>query len=395
MKSTRTRSKFKQPSPTSKIGATKGKPFYEHLTTIASLTGLILTFVAALGFPAATLQYVHLGIPTELLSYGRSLRAGIVPTMALIVAIALLFAIGKLLTPLAQKLKKHSRDNNSEISIYFLPVFLTLFVWLLIFFFANAAMVIWLSNIFLRYVANEFGIIWMLAVILFLVITNAFFYLRYFKQMRLKKLNESEQKARKKPFEFLFDEDSIPFIGAFAGVMFGGWHFLAFYGTRQILSESEYATGFLTMNILIITSICFGLIVGAVFYVSFTMPAFASKRTVIRRLAWLEIITYTLVTYFALVTFYSTSIYSRLPNAIGGGSPQMVSIWIEHPGFPLDMNALLPQAKCAKENQYWVCDSAYLLDVNAEGFILMDSQAIGSNSAVIPKSKVLALTKNR
>ena len=44
------------------------KPIYESLATLASLTALVVGLVAALGFPAAILQFNRLRIPTELLS---------------------------------------------------------------------------------------------------------------------------------------------------------------------------------------------------------------------------------------------------------------------------------------------------------------------------------------
>jgi hypothetical protein len=73
------------------------RPYYQHLSTAASLTGLVVAFVAALGFPSAMFQYSRLGVPIDFLSYDRALRAGIVPTVVFLVANAVLFAATKLL----------------------------------------------------------------------------------------------------------------------------------------------------------------------------------------------------------------------------------------------------------------------------------------------------------
>lgn len=44
------------------------KDFYEHLTTLASFTGIFVAFVAALGFPSSILQFRRLQLPIELLA---------------------------------------------------------------------------------------------------------------------------------------------------------------------------------------------------------------------------------------------------------------------------------------------------------------------------------------
>jgi len=53
-----------------------------------------LGLIAALGFPSASLQYLHLKIPLQFLSYDRVLRAGVLPAAALVVLVIGLSGIG-------------------------------------------------------------------------------------------------------------------------------------------------------------------------------------------------------------------------------------------------------------------------------------------------------------
>src|SRR6266850_8478557 len=87
------------------------KPIYESLATLASLTALVVGLVAALGFCAAILQFNRLRIPTELLSYGRSLRAGIIPTLIPVIGCMVLLVIGRFLASMARKAAKRGRAD--------------------------------------------------------------------------------------------------------------------------------------------------------------------------------------------------------------------------------------------------------------------------------------------
>ena len=189
------------------------------------------------------------------------------------------------------------------------------------------------------------------------------------------------------------DAFEMPFFAGFVAFGFGAWHMLIVHKLQQILQEFGIEIEFFTMNVLLLIGAFFGLIAGAGFFWSFSLPAFASKNPRMKRLAWTEIVTYTLIAYIALVIVYSASVYWRMPDSIGGGSPQPVLVWIDSSGSQLDLNRQLPQAKCTLQGQQWMCTSAYLLDASGETLILVDGRTPNAHSLVIPLSKVQALTK--
>src|SRR5215468_4259971 len=74
----------------------KRSDWTDRLGRLASLVGSAVALVAALGFPSASLQYFHLRIPLQFLSYDRALRAGVLPTFVLMFLVAGLVGVGYL-----------------------------------------------------------------------------------------------------------------------------------------------------------------------------------------------------------------------------------------------------------------------------------------------------------
>jgi hypothetical protein len=381
------------------------KPIYERLATLASLTGLVVGFMAALGFPAATLQFTHLGIPIEMLSYGRSLRAGIMPTAALIIGSIALLGIGKWLSRTASNLVKPRKrrridQTNDEKDRPRIPTnigSLIYYVWFTVFAITTWVTFIWWPFVISRYIGRNFGFIWALASLLCiavaaLILPMIFVRWSFSRGMRRRKMSKQLSKERATQ-EDAFELPIVPFLAGYMALFVGAWHLLDAYTLQQVLHEFGISIEFLTIKVLLLIGAFFGLIAGGILFAAFSLPAFASKNPLTKRLAWAEIVTYTLVAYLALVIIYSTSVYWRMPDSIGGGRPQPVSIWIDSLGSQLDLNSQLPQAKCTLQGQQWMCTSAYLLDATGETLILVDSRTPNANSLVIPQREVQALTK--
>ena len=144
------------------------KPIYESLATLASLTALVVGLVAALGFPAAILQFNRLRIPTELLSYGRSLRAGIIPTVMLVIGCMVLLVIGRFLASMARKAAKRGRaddeqDSDGVLSFVKLLLVLPFVLWFIAFMVAAMITFVWWPFVFFRYLWRNLGAIWTVA----------------------------------------------------------------------------------------------------------------------------------------------------------------------------------------------------------------------------------------
>jgi hypothetical protein len=197
------------------------KPIYERLATLASLTGLVVGFVAALGFPAATLQFTHLGIPTEMLSYGRSLRAGIMPTAALIIGSIVLLGVGKMLGRNASKLstlirrrsgdQTDSDDAGTGILTYIgLPFLLIFMLWGLVFAITTFMTLFWWPFVISRYIASNFGFIWGLASFIFIVVVAPGIFVRWTFSRATRREKMSKQLSKERATEQ--DAFELPFL---------------------------------------------------------------------------------------------------------------------------------------------------------------------------------------
>jgi len=274
-----------------------------------------------------------------------------------------------------------------------LPFFFIFFVWFFVFWLASLVTFVWWPFIFLRYLARNFSFVWALAAILFGVALYIGVGRWSSKKVKERSTQHRPNVSLQRSVNATRERFERPFLAWYGVLMFGGWHLLNAYSLQQVLQEFGIRLEFLTMNVLLLMSVLWGLGIGAGFFAGFSLPAFASKNPRKRRLAWAEIITYTLVAYTALVIVYSTSVYWRMPDYIGGGRPEPISIWLDASGTQFDLNRQLPQAKCTREVQQWMCTSAYLLDASGDRLILVDNQTPVSNSLVIPKAKVRALAK--
>jgi hypothetical protein len=314
----------------------------------------------------------------------------------LVIGSMVLLVIGKFLASVARNIVKRGKseeEHNGGFLSYVKLLFALPFVlWFIAFFLAAMISFVWWPFIFFRYVWRHFGSIWAIALAVLLVTLNVIMQTLWWRNQKVKKWQDAKLAAlMKRNLETHDDPFARPFQGTFAALMFGGWHLFLGFTLQKVLQEFSIERGFFTTNLLLLTSALWGLVIGAIFYVGFSLRAFASKRNKIRRLAWLEIGAYTFLAYSALVVIYSTSVYWRMPPFLGGGQPPPVSVWFDGSGSQLDLNRQLPQAKCMRSEEGWMCSSAYLVDASGDSLILVDGESPTSNSLVVPKSKVLAL----
>src|SRR5262245_41688865 len=210
----------------------------------------MLGLVAALGFAAALLQFIRLGIPTELLPYARSLRAGVAPAAILIAGACLLFLIGKMFGILAQKFFEEGK--LSPIGIAVMPFGILAGTWyiaiLLALFFS---MLYWFVYFPVAFLINKLGFIWAAAIVFAVLIFGAFVILHRFghrisfrwsgrvtfrQSERPSILDDEETKSGAPDKESEFVVFSFPFIGLVIGILSALLHFLAFYVVKITIS---------------------------------------------------------------------------------------------------------------------------------------------------------------
>jgi flagellar motor protein MotB len=351
------------------------KSWREHLTGLisSSITGF-LVLVAALGLPATTEQLDRLSLPTELVTYERALRAGILPAAALVAGGAMLLAIGHALKRLGSWLKEWSRlegtGSSSFIDFIFLIFVFAYGFWTLViicFWFiavsANPLGILDEISKFHQSLFEKHFLIWCLSVMI-----ASLFVVRFL-------------------MVFVLGSFIVPFTAFIMAVLTTVLHIQSMremvLNIRADLDDEV---------LLYAASIAWGMLNGLITYLVFSMPAFDVGTSIEKKLAWTELFTYGLLFYLLLVETYSNSIYHRLPLIYGGGKPQSVSIWIDTSSSQLNLSQKLPEANCVQEGKQSRCTSAYLVDASGDTWILADSEAPPSRGLAIEKDQIIALS---
>jgi hypothetical protein len=247
---------------------------------------------------------------------------------------------------------------------------------------------------FLQYISLKFGTFWETLLLLTAGLSSIAFQIWQQRRIRTGQAVPPE-KARQKFAQRLVADPEVPFLGVSAAVTFGLWHLGVAYSVRKGLQSVGINPWYLSNEVLWQLSAVWGLLIGTVFYVGFSLPALVSASSFRRRIARVELATYALIAYISMVILYSQTFYWKTPQILGGGKPQAISIWIDASGTNLDLMKLLPNAQCIRDLNQWMCSSAHLLDASGENLILLDDAAFDANSLLIAKAKVLAIGKSR
>jgi hypothetical protein len=378
------------------------KTIVERLATFASITALIVSFIGALGYPAAVFQFKTLHIPTEFLTQGRFLRAGIIPAVVLLLSAVILYFTGRLLVPIARRIKLQfagkgkTKDLSTAWGCALAPVVLPFFIWFVGFWLGAVFTFIWWPIVGLKSFAQKFGTLWAVVLTIAFLAISAIVQIRFWKKARpaARRRRDKRESSRAAGGDVEVTFEEVPFQGLYAAVMFGGWHLGVCYTLRHAFQTWKIDVRFLTSDTSWMSSLVVALVIGAMFYVAFSLPAFASINRSKRRIAWLELSIYVLAAYLVAVFSYSRSYYWKTPKFLGGGKPEPVSIWIDGSETNINLKILLPKASCIRTNDRWLCQTVYLLDATGEYFILVDDHEPGVHSLLISKSKISVISKS-
>lgn len=278
----------------------KGSDWTERLGRLASLVGLALALIAALGFPSASLQYFRLRIPLQFLGYDRAIRAGILPTIVLILLIVALFCVAYLaLGVIPAPWSDISFDDAPlpiRVILYPFVILLSvlgLVIWLALL----AAIIAWVAFPFV-WLARSFGL-WIMFTVLAVVLgANLLFQRRMFRKNGPIRRDRSAHMASRATAQTSRENagpdidmdqpgkhdnsvfgDGMPFAGLYAGLAFGAWFIGALF-TLRWASQAWFnlkVLNFLSGIVILATGAAFAVVLFVAFFTSFSVPAFSSR----------------------------------------------------------------------------------------------------------------------
>ena len=373
-----------------------------RLATLVSLAGSLLVLVAALGIPAASLQYYRLRVPMQFLSYDRFVRAGALPAVVFVVVGSTLATIGWLSSRVAQrakqsgwKLKRSGRKDEWSLLedaplvvriaawVALIGVFLVLWLVLLV------AMIIWMVVPFV-WLYHAFGVWAPISLLAVVICLSLWLFLRWRRE------EKEERKSSSRPSGGLPDSDDedpqyVPFK-LLQAVMWAAWAGAALLTIRWALrSWFGVQFKFYSTSAIWIVAAGVGVAMGAMFYFLFPGAAPVSSNSYYRRVALLELAIFGVLVYIVFASFYSSQWYAKVPQLLGGGQPEPVVAEIQTGVSHTDLAAALPAAGCRRQGDYWVCQNLNLIDTRGDSWLVADSNDTHARTLILPKSMFLSI----
>lgn len=97
-------------------------------------------------------------------------------------------------------------------------------------------------------------------------------------------------------------------------------------------------------------------------------------------------------TYITSVAFYSYFFYPRMSYGLGGGKPTPINIWIDENDFPIDMQKKLFNAKFRQDSNVIRGTNIYLFQVDVNHIVILDSDIPPTNGIQLPSGKIKAIS---
>jgi hypothetical protein len=331
----------------------------QRLENLLKVLGAAVALVLALGTPAVVFQYKGIGLPLQFITHEEVIRAGILPTIAIGVAVGLAYlALGR------QTKQQNSVQRDPQRRLLALATLVVV---------TNLVVGWGLSNEYvLRKLHLEYERTFRASlhagwrVRLILLASSVIFFLIgrplvKAVQRLVRRVNSANGYqwaslgiALSYTVSLLLDwvigkrvgipgTFVDPFLDALAAALFGGLLFLLMLvWDLRSSSDDEGKTGIKQLAVVIVLA------------------------------------------YFSAVLFYSVSWYSRLPHYLGGGKPVPVTIWVAKAAVadPVLLGCATANADFAR------CEHVYLISVDADYYILALDATPTSRGVVLPRKAV-------
>jgi hypothetical protein len=170
----------------------------------------------------------------------------------------------------------------------------------------------------------------------------------------------------------------------FTAYLYGGLYairwYLGHFGVVWLPSHSDVAT---------VVAVC---AVGSFAFVIFltTWQLMRSEQRWKRLLTVSLNVSLAAALFGSAVWFYSVDLYQKIPQALGGGKLDTVSVWISREDVPFDIQGVLTQAKCRSLENVVVCGEVSVVHRDDDDVIVAETAASGKGSwSLAPPSRQL------
>ena len=373
--------------------------FLDNFEKILKLLASGAIVIAVMGIPAVYNQYIHYHVPSHFITYDQILKAGIFPTI-------LLFTLGYYL----YKTIQHQRNAGYKVKIllfenpllgYLLfgpPIiafaisFISWIFWYLI------TPLFWLINLFYNSSSLD---LWRLMISTLL----GFLFIAYSiidsvkkekkaDESKSKQVNSKALKKGKSKLGEVVDEKALKQIRraflflAVISIIFIPLSIITFKWYLSKIELSYIIPDYINVyNI----AIWLGILMLLLSFIIFTRELMIIKAKTIHALVNSLNIMIIFVIFLLTTYFYSIELYPRLPNILGGGKLEKITIWIDKNDFPEDLLKNF-QSKNGLDESMIRIDNILLLHIDTENIILVHQKNGVSVGSLIPRDKLKAIS---
>ncbi|MCA1816563.1 MAG: hypothetical protein LC746_09190 [Acidobacteria bacterium] len=351
--------------------------------------------VAALGFPAVYLNLRRFGVPSHFISYDQVLRAGALPTAALVLVGIYLYAAAREYQSKERRLWFLFVPGALLVSLP-LAAYLVLFAGTVVFIFTCG----WaLSQPFVWLLWKAFGIVVpdkplliIPGALLTMIAERAWPRLKH---TRVGAWAHSLGERAPDWIDNLFAALPNSFSRQFAVYLFFAvFCVLLLFDIRWFLSHWRpgWSPAYLRSPYLLLWGAAGGLLLGFFVLLVTLYEWFRGEDASKRRRAFTSFVSAVVLGLLAAIAIYSDSIYPTLPQGLGGGKPARVVVWFGKDDFPADLQRRLAPARFTSDDKTTRGDDLYLLYESSDTLIFANGEAPPAAGVRIARDKVEAIS---
>jgi hypothetical protein len=402
------------PPPAGQAGAVAAESgIVGKLEPMLKLAAVGFGLVAAMGLPAVYINFQRFGVPSHFISYDLVLRAGVVPTIPLVLFSLYVYAAVREYMRGEKKL----RFLNVPLALS-TPIAVVTYLLLLAGLFALVPLELWATLWPVAWVLRKY-VGWnltnrQLLIAPSLIALSVFGVYQIAKRLALRgnftpslgQLFRSRLRRDKlgaeaadaatpvaRPKAAGEEDESLQLLGlVFLGAPVYSVAMLYCVKGFLYLWSPDWSPAYLSHYYILTSGVTGGLVLGIYFaFVTFSEWLAGTNRR--RRLiAFVVIISMVVMVLLASISFYSYSVYPILPQGLGGGKPARVVVWFSHDDLPADLQRRLSRASFGGDDKVARGENLYLLYESADGLILSDGDQPPATGLRIAHDKVKALS---
>jgi hypothetical protein len=368
----------------------------DKLGTLITVGATLLGVVAALGLPAVAVQYHRLNVPLQLITKEQALRAGILPTLALLVVVLVAYLSWQHLDWVRRKFAAGTTEQNVRASVEQILIPLRMLLTSGVLLLATGRFAVRAGNyVVARYHRRPqigFIIVEGTAVIAFIA------FLHLFRKLKVFAPNvERKTPSNNTLFDLATSVLGVSEYFAITTATFLLWTkwFARKWFVPQDASVNAMLSSYFDVIMTCATVALFGaslvLLAEGADCLLVEQPTVGStidfkKRGQISTAAGL------LFFYLAFITFYSSQMYQNIDYATGGGRPTRATLWVDKKQLPTTAALILNQSRIQEDGELMRWENVYIVYVDPEVVVVTATDWYFSSSLVLRRESVKAVT---